>query len=74
MIKSSSLDRFITGNYGEDQFKRERYARELYGCNNCGLYPIEKVVNLDEDELTVKPKCPKCGGDTHFEKVREIGG
>ena len=44
-------------------------VREYYGCNKCGLYPIIKVINTDKDPKSVEPKCPKCGGKTHFEKV-----
>lgn len=47
-------------------------AQELYGCNKCGKYPITKIVDTEVDELAKEPKCDKCGGDTHFEKVREI--
>ena len=47
-------------------------ARELYACNKCGKYPIEKIVEIGKDQLAIEPQCPECGGETHFEKVREV--
>jgi len=47
-------------------------AREMYACNKCGKWPIIKVVNVDSDKLTQEPRCPDCGGETHFEKAYEV--
>ena len=47
-------------------------AREFYGCNKCGKYPIVKLVDTETDKLAVEPRCDSCGGETHFEKVREV--
>ena len=47
-------------------------AKELYACNKCGNYPIIKIVETTTDELIIEPACPKCGGETHFEKVRRV--
>lgn len=47
-------------------------AIELYACNKCGKYPIEKIVETSKDVLAKCPICPECGGETHFEKVRRL--
>ena len=47
-------------------------AREMYACNKCGKWPITKVVDIDRDKLTQEPRCPDCGGKTHFEKAYEV--
>ena len=60
-INASDLDRYITGNYGEDQFKE---VDNIYGtdhgfrCTECGSY-------FDADEIyieyNVDPPCSNCG-------------
>ena len=47
-------------------------VQELFACNECGKWPVVKIVNTDIDEIAVPPKCDKCGGETHFEKAYEI--
>ena len=62
-----------TGVVRKNPIKRTgKRAQEFYACNECGNYPIIKIVDIDYDKLSVAPRCPKCGGKTHFEKVYEI--
>ena len=58
-IDTAALDRHITGNYGEDQF------RGLIECPNCEGNGTVDETNEDYEGID---KCPRCGGDGHLEK------
>lgn len=61
---AQSLDRWITGNWGEDQFRHERHRSsapkpnkvKLY-CNFCRKSFQRSPRILEQSEI----KCPNCG-------------
>lgn len=65
-IDSAALDRYITGNYGEDQFNRGGWD-----CEKCGP---DKYIGEDEGDHAYQ--CNSCG-DLYFlteEEHREKKG
>ena len=46
------------------------YAVEYWACNECGEWPIVRIVNTYPDGPPKdNPKCNVCNGETHFEKA-----
>jgi len=63
---AQSLDRYITGNYGEDQFKKVGHAVSAWECSNhaeeTGVIRQENVT-FDDIALSGIPICHVCGED-----------
>ena len=63
-LNSAALDRYITGNYGEDQF------RGLVECPACGeYYNSEECALSRKDNKTMI--CSQCGVDEAMESFNE---
>lgn len=57
-IDDAALDRHITGNYGEDQFKKFDEV-ECCACGGLGKLP---VITLDPVKKTDEIDCYRCNG------------
>ncbi len=71
-IDGAALDRYITGNYGEDQFKGFHPCPE---CDEAGEVVAGEclcaAVERDEDECY--EKCSNCDGEGFVEDMMDPG-
>jgi hypothetical protein len=58
--ESASLDRYITGNYGEDQFQGEaEFEAELDRLLNLRDTAIKSNVGVEQAEALLTKHCPE---------------
>jgi hypothetical protein len=58
--ESASLDRYITGNYGEDQFQGEaEFEAELDRLLNLRDAAIKSNAGVEETEALLTKHCPE---------------
>lgn len=70
---AQDLDRYITGNYGEDQFKNEGHAESTWECSRHTdetSVIVQEGVTFDDIALAGIPICHVCGED--MELVSEV--
>jgi hypothetical protein len=74
---SHALDRYITGNYGEDQFKGE-LPEDLYhegcggeGCEGCEFTGIDQVKHAEY--LEQQKKDDEAVYAAYLEQEKEVG-
>ena len=59
--ESANLDRYITGNYGEDQFKNKEDEESDYECRLCGVRTSLCCSNHPErGGICANCVCPDC--------------
>ena len=63
---AQDLDRHITGNYGEDQFKNDGHAESTWECaehvDETGVI-VQDGVTFEDIALSGIPICHVCGQD-----------